>query len=275
VRFAVGEPAPYRRPDAGGYPRVHHVEIQRDVNPLEVRESPEGAAHDARDPVGVHLLHRVDADPGLLEQQAFLQIHGPQAHDHHVFGVYARALAADGHQVGVAATREHGERHAVDVPRRRGLGGVEVGVGVEPDEAGAPRVLRDAGDGAYGDGVVAAEEDGEVTLGGHCLGPPGDLLADIPDGSQVLYLPFFLYGLGERGRGVTEVLYPVAELLERRLQPGVADGGGPHVHPAAVLAEVHRHPEDPGRPPCALKQTRHPQSAAGRRRPRRAPGGYA
>src|SRR3712207_9589062 len=44
--------------------------------------------------------------------------------------------------------------------------------------------------------------------------------------------------------GIAEVCHRVAEFLQDRLEPGVADGRGTHVHAPAVLAEVHRHTED-------------------------------
>jgi hypothetical protein len=102
-----------------------------------VRQVPKGASYDARDAVGVYLFHGVDPDSCLQEKAPFLHVHRAEAQDHDVFGARASALAADAHQVGVAPAREHGERHAVDVPRGRGLGNVEVGVGIEPDYAGA------------------------------------------------------------------------------------------------------------------------------------------
>src|SRR3712207_7045723 len=48
-------------------------------------------------------------------------------------------------------------------------------------------------------------------------------------------------------RRVAEVCHRVAELLQDCLKPGVADGRRTHIHAPAVLAEVHRDTEDPGR----------------------------
>src|SRR5215212_2406792 len=167
VRLPVGEAAADGGTDAGGDVRIDDVEVEGDVDPVEVREVSYGAAHDARDPVGVYLLHGVHPDPRLPEHKPFLHVHRAEPDDHHVFRAHARALSADADEVGMAAAREHGERHAVNVPRGRGLRRVEVGVGVEPDDAGALERPRDARYGPDGDGVVAAEEDREEPLSDH------------------------------------------------------------------------------------------------------------
>ncbi len=79
-----------------------------------------------------------------------------------------------------------GQRHAVHVARGRGLGGVVVGVGVEPEHGGLAALAGagagDAGDRAHRDRMVAAEEHRHAGLGGHRegavvdgAGPAGDL----------------------------------------------------------------------------------------------------
>src|SRR6185437_1683650 len=63
-----------------------------------------------------------------------------------------------------AESGERGEGHSVDVAAGRSFGRVEVGVGVDPDEADflLPLAVKggDTGDGPGGDGVVSAEDDG-------------------------------------------------------------------------------------------------------------------
>src|SRR3712207_8362342 len=64
---------------SGGDVGVYDVEVEGEVDPLEVREVPEGAAHYARDPVGVYLLHRVDADAGLEEDRKSTRLNSSHA----------------------------------------------------------------------------------------------------------------------------------------------------------------------------------------------------
>ena len=63
-----------------------------------------------------------------------------------------------------AKAEQGGEGHAVDVAGGRGFGSVDVGVGVDPEDAdflaAAAVELGYAGDGTGGNGVVAAEDQG-------------------------------------------------------------------------------------------------------------------
>ena len=81
--------------------------------------------------------------------------------------VFGRDLGRESEDVGQrlgAEAEQRGQRHAVHVAAGRGLGGVDVGVGVDPDEADllvfAAVELGHAGDRSGGDGVIAAEDDG-------------------------------------------------------------------------------------------------------------------
>ena len=88
--------------------------------------------------------------------------------------------------VRVCDASEERAGHAVDGAGGGGLGGVDVGVGVDPDDVHAAiETLSDstgnAGDGSDGDGVVPAEGECEtaffcvgVDLGGEFLGDSGD-----------------------------------------------------------------------------------------------------
>ena len=87
-------------------------------------------------------------------------------------GIDGRMNAVNTGQVGVAVTEKMRQRHAVDVARQRGLGGVGVGVRVDPHHA---EVLVDAGGARHradGHAVVAAEADGHAARGRHLLLKP-------------------------------------------------------------------------------------------------------
>lgn len=82
---------------------------------------------------------------------------------------------------------EKGNRHAVDVAGAGGGGGVDICVGVDPDEAellaGAfVDGLCGAEDGAHGDGVVTAEGEGEAAVGGVVVDLVGEGVGDGGDG---------------------------------------------------------------------------------------------
>ena len=59
--------------------------------------------------------------------------------------------------------------------------------------------------------------------------------------------------LGDGHPGVPEVGYPIAEVLQRILDAGVADGARTHVHAPSVLSEVHGDAEEPDRLALVLK----------------------
>ena len=118
-------------------------------------------AHDAGDAVQVDLLHGVGPHAGLVDELALVAVDAPDADENHVLGTHARLRSADTDEVRMPSAGQGGEGHPVDVARRRRLRHVEIGVGVEPDHAGATRLANDARDGPYGDRVVAAQKDGE------------------------------------------------------------------------------------------------------------------
>ena len=127
---------------------------------------------------------------------------------------------------------------------------MEVTVRIDPEHAESPscrtEVTRGARDRPRGERVVPAQHDGEATIGEGRRRAVGDVGADLGDGAEVASATL---GAARRiyaeGHGdVARVLDVVAEGDEPLTQVGVADGGGPHVHPAARGAEVHRHTEE-------------------------------
>jgi len=79
-------------------------------------------------------------------------------------------IAADVSELFRAKTEGGSKRHAVNVARGAGGGRVHVGVGIDPDDTdaalGLSVVLGHASDGAGGDGMISAEDDGELAFAG-------------------------------------------------------------------------------------------------------------
>src|SRR5919112_58271 len=160
----------------------------------------------------------------------------------------------------------------MDVAGGGGLMGVEIGVGVGPDQAGPfPRCgARDPRDGAYGDGVVPAQEDGEEPVGDDGRGPLCDLIAHALYGGEVLDVFARIDHFGDRHPGVSEVGDPVAEVLQRVFDTGVAYGARSHVDAPSVLAEVHGHAEEADRLALVIRQRWYLPNVVGRPPPRSA-----
>src|SRR5919107_4089914 len=158
--------------------------------PVDVGEALDGVSHDASRSVGIDVLHRVDPHAGFAQQALLFYIHGAQADNHDIIGSDACSLAADPDEVGVAASRESRQGHAVDVARRRGRRRVEIRVGINPDHTRPqPRSgAGDPGDGPDRDGVIPPEEDREKTLLDYVGGPVADLFTDALYGGELLDL---------------------------------------------------------------------------------------
>lgn len=89
---------------------------------------------------------------------------------------------------------DEADGHAVDVARVARLGGVDVGVRVDPDDGDlAVQSLADGlggpGDGADGDGVVAAEGQDHAALLGVLVDLVAEALGHAADGLGVLHAP--------------------------------------------------------------------------------------
>src|SRR5207248_11253673 len=130
---------------------------------------------------------------------------------------------------------------------------VAVAVRVDPDDAGALAGAIEAGDGADGDGVVAAEHHRE-TATFHDVGHDRrELLARAHDLFHVVRLRsdalalVLLVGVrratfvGILHADVAAVAHAVADVREFRRETGVADRRWPHVDAAAVPAKIHGH----------------------------------
>lgn len=115
--------------------------------------------------VPVNVKHAEGLDVVLAQDALLGHINVAQANVDQLAGVEAHVVG-DPAKVLLALlagdARQEGEGHAVDVAAVTVLGGVDVGVGVDPDDGrlaaqALARGLGDTADGADGDAVVATE----------------------------------------------------------------------------------------------------------------------
>ena len=74
--------------------------------------------------------------------------------------------------------------------------------------------------------------------------------------------------LGHRVTDLGNAGVPIPEVVQGGLDASVADGAGSHIYASTVLAEVHRHTEDPDRFALVLKQRPSLPNVVGRPPPR-------
>ena len=226
---------------------------------MEARGPVEGAVQgfvdDGRDAAPVHLLHRVDAHPERRHHRRLGRVDaaGP---DHHDVGRRqpggSRRESADARQRLRPLPHDRGQRHAVEVAARRGLGGVGVGVSVDPQQpdpiAGAlfARRRRHPRDRPHRHRVIAAEDHRQPSREPDPAHHLGERLEDPRDLLEVAGA--LVSRAGERldhGGGevaLVDDLAPQApDLLD---EAGVAHRRRSHVDAPAAGAEVERDPDD-------------------------------
>src|SRR5947209_6236488 len=235
VGFAVGDAAAYRRADAGSFLRVDAVHVEAHVHrALAVGDDRQRFLDHGAHAEAVDVGHRVRLHAELADDALLALVDVAQADEHHARRVDRVLLQREVH------------RHPVYVAGRRGQRRVDVAVRVDPDHPGRLAARPpDAGDRAHRDRVVAAEHQRKRALRDDVVDDSGQLVADRLDDREVLRV---LLGnarrLGDRDAQVAVVGHRDAELLQRLLQPRVADRRGTHVDAAAVGAQVHRHADD-------------------------------
>ena len=121
------------------------------------------------------------------------------------------------------------EWHAVHVATGRGVGCVDVRVGIDPDQPhllpAAAVELGNAGDGSDRDGMISAEGDGGhdlIELFQDPFGSGGAGLRDLIEIACILITG--LPGFGDRDSDVAAINNDVPEALEVGFQPGDAHG---------------------------------------------------
>lgn len=186
-------------------------------------------------PVNVKHAKGLDA---ILSQDALLaSVHVAQTNVHQLLDAQAHVLLNPAKAVLLVLlgnAREESNRHAVDVAAVAGLGGVDVGVRINPDDGNfavqtLTSSLGGAGNGANGNAVVAAEGQREAALGRVlvCLGR--NLSVDGRHKARVLHAAVVRVGGGrqvvvELDRLVAVQL--VAKLLSDLGQESRLDEGG-------------------------------------------------
>lgn len=132
-------------------------------------------------------------------------------------------------------TGDEADGHAVDVTAATGLGGVDIGVGIDPDHGdlaseALPDGLGRAGNGANGNAVVAAESEDQTSLLGVRVDLLGNALGHVGDGARVLHVAVGRVLLGDEVR--VEVHFVIAVQLVAELfaelgeEAGLDKGGG-------------------------------------------------
>ena len=113
--------------------------------------------------------HVEDLEAGLVDEALLARVDAADADLAHPLGADRRHLAADLDQLLGPVAAQHRDRHAVDVAARRQDVGVEVGMGVEPEDAQLPAGLaavpRHRADRADAQAVIAAEQDRHAPAG--------------------------------------------------------------------------------------------------------------
>src|SRR5882757_5014130 len=143
----------------------------------------------------------------------------------------------------------------MDVAGGRGLGRVDVGVCVDPDETDSlvlcAEVVSHAGDGAGGDGVISAENNGCCAVCKSALHELCGLFCTQCDLFQeVSVVVTTVHRLSDRDGNVAPVGDGVAKGFEFCCETCDAQGGWTHVNPATLLSQIEWHTDDLDLPCC-------------------------
>ena len=181
--------------------------------------------------------------PEALHVRSLLDVHVADADERRPRAVHHRREAGQVHERGRAEAEHGGERHAVDVAGGARLGGVRVGVGVEPDEAELllppVEVPGEAGDRPHRHRVVAAEHDRRRSRLERLAHAVAQRLADLEDLLQVLEARVagpWVSGIFTCRSPQSSTSWPSCGDLRVHLRH--AERGGAHVDAAAAGAEV-------------------------------------
>ncbi len=116
-------------------------------------------------PAPADFIHVEHPHPQPVQQRGLARLETAHPDQAHVFGAQLGFRTVDRGERRLAVAEQAGQRHAVNLPARRGGEGVAVHVGVDPDQAERPLVgqrAMHAAPGADGAGVVAAHHQREI-----------------------------------------------------------------------------------------------------------------
>ena len=123
----------------------------------------EGLLHDLPHRLLVDVAHVVALHPDLMEQFLFPLVHRAQSDLADLVVPHRGRRPGHRSQPVRAVPEQAGHRHPVQVAARRDRGGVEVGMGIEPEDEdllpGGTAVAHDRRDRPDGQTVVTAERD--------------------------------------------------------------------------------------------------------------------
>ncbi len=217
-------------------------------------------AHDGMNPVPVDFRHGVHPDAQVGQVFPLPILEAPDPHQRNVLRVDLGAGSSHARELLRPEAEEGGQRHAVDIAGRRGLGDVDVAVGVDPEHAELflllAAVRRDAGNRPDGDRVIPTQHQGKspalkdpLDRLGEQAGGPGDL----PEVS----------GMSAPDGDLFHVLDVEVAAVEDAVTPGGEGGcdacdperGWTHVHATPTGTEVHRNAKEFDIHPTTLPTT--------------------
>jgi hypothetical protein len=250
VRLAVVEAALDRRADPGRNRRIADVEIEGHMQAGGVApRDRDRLLDDRRDARPIDVLHGEDRDARFAHQLFLAIVEVADTDENGLVRGHLRGEAAEARELRGLGPEERGQRHTVNVAARAAGRRVHVTVRVHPDQAKrlvlAPHVIGGRRDRAGRQRVVAAQYQWQAALlerGQRRLVKP---FADARDLANVLLARVAeRLGLGYRSDDVPLVDHRDTEGGQALAEAGNAEGGGPHVHPAAVAAKVEGHTDD-------------------------------
>lgn len=187
-------------------------------------------------PVPIYVEHAESLDAVLAENSLLARVHVAQADVHELLHVDEVVRLQPAEVLGLlllGEARQEADRHPVDVAGAARLGRVDVGVRVHPDDGHLPTEplahgLGGTGDGADGDGVVAAQGQDHSSLPGVCVDLVAETLGDAAHGLGVLHVSegrvFFRHEVFVRVHRVVAMELVVELVPQRGEQAGLDQG---------------------------------------------------
>src|ERR1051326_4166669 len=138
MSLAVGGSTAHRSADAGSVFGIDPIHVERDmVAGSATSGHAQGFFHDGAHAALVDVAHGEDADAGAMNVFFLYRVNVADADQHAIFRLDLGREIEDVPQFRGPQAHQRGERHAVHVAAGRGIGSVDVGVRVDPDQAHA------------------------------------------------------------------------------------------------------------------------------------------
>lgn len=192
--------------------RIQRIDIKGQMDRRIGPDMGQRHLHDTPDTMPVNVVHAKCLDTVLAQDPFLTAVDVPQADINQFRGANELVLLQPSENLCSVSLCEACQKcggHAVNISRVRGLGCVDVGVGVDPDDGYfAPAVpfadrLCGAGDGADGYGVIAAQGQDEAAFARVLVDLGGDALSHGGHRERVLHVAVWRVG---RGRDITVVV---------------------------------------------------------------------